>query len=144
MSLALTLVALTWPRIGGWTLIGAGFAFYAWALASTAARVGLNLWTVISWLPVSGLLAVVRALFLRAARRSDPLFNADSRWWRRHLRYLIAIGAPLLVGLGTAAGPAMRMVRRVDDGNYGARLIQGNGVTLIWAPAGPGWQHDIT
>ncbi len=144
VSLALTLVALTWPRIGGWIFIGAGFAFYAWALASTAARVGLNLWTVISWLPVSGLLAVVGAFFLRAARRSDPLFSADSHWWRRHLRYLIAIGAPLLIGLGTAAGPAMRMVRRVDDGNYGARLIQGNGVTLIWAPAGPGWQRDIT
>jgi hypothetical protein len=27
----------------------------------------------------------------------------------------------------------------VDDGDRGARLIEGNGITLIWAPQGPGW-----
>lgn len=32
----------------------------------------------------------------------------------------------------------------MDDGDYGARLIQGNGVTLVRAPVGPGWQCDIT
>ena len=31
------------------------------------------------------------------------------------------------------------VLTRVDDGNRGARLIEGNGVTLIWAPEGPGW-----
>ncbi len=143
VSLALTLIALTWPRIGGWVLIGAGSAFYVWALTSTALRVGLRWWTVISWLPVSGLLAIVGALFLRAARRPDPLFDADSRWWRRSMRYLIAAGVPILVGLGVAVEPAARVARRVDDGDYGARLIQGNEVTLIWAPAGPGWQTGV-
>jgi len=27
----------------------------------------------------------------------------------------------------------------VDDGDRSARLIRGNGVALVWAPAGPGW-----
>jgi len=31
------------------------------------------------------------------------------------------------------------LVSRVDDGDRGVRLIKGNGITLIWAPAGPGW-----
>lgn len=31
------------------------------------------------------------------------------------------------------------LLTRVDDGDRGARLIEGNGVTLIWAPKGPGW-----
>ncbi len=30
----------------------------------------------------------------------------------------------------------------MDDGNRGARLIEGNGITLIWAPAGPGWNAN--
>jgi len=29
--------------------------------------------------------------------------------------------------------------QRLDDGNLEARLVQGNDVDLIWAPAGPGW-----
>jgi hypothetical protein len=34
------------------------------------------------------------------------------------------------------------LLSRIDDGDRGARLIEGNGVTLIWAPEGPGWhQH---
>ena len=28
---------------------------------------------------------------------------------------------------------------RVDDGDRGARLIEGHGMTLVWAPKGPGW-----
>ncbi len=31
------------------------------------------------------------------------------------------------------------LLTRVDDGDRGARLIEGTGVTLIWAPKGPGW-----
>jgi hypothetical protein len=29
--------------------------------------------------------------------------------------------------------------RRYDDGDRGRRLVEGNGVKLVWAPAGPGW-----
>jgi hypothetical protein len=31
------------------------------------------------------------------------------------------------------------VLTRVDDGDRSARLIEGHGVTLIWAPEGPGW-----
>lgn len=46
---------------------------------------------------------------------------------------------PLLTALITAAVPGYRAMTRFDDGNYGARLVQGNGVRLVWAPEGPGW-----
>jgi hypothetical protein len=41
------------------------------------------------------------------------------------------------VGLSIYSLPIV--LTRIDDGDRGARLIEGNGVTLIWAPEGPGW-----
>jgi hypothetical protein len=56
------------------------------------------------------------------------------RWaWR------MVLLAPLLTALGTGAYPGYRAMTRWDDGNYGARLVEGNGVRLVWAPEGPGW-----
>jgi hypothetical protein len=46
---------------------------------------------------------------------------------------------PALTALITGAVPGYRAITRFDDGNYGARLIEGNGVRLVWAPEGPGW-----
>jgi hypothetical protein len=42
---------------------------------------------------------------------------------------LIIAGTPSVV----------RVSQRIDDGNLNARLVGGNGVTLTWAPDGPGW-----
>ncbi len=138
-SLAITLIALTYPRVGGWLLIGIGVVFYGWVLASIAARFGLSLISVLAWFPVSGLLVVIGILFLRW----EPYAKTESRPARR-LRYLLAAGIPLIIGVGFAIEPAIRIANRVDDGNYGARQIAGNGVTLIWAPAGPGWAASVT
>jgi len=44
-----------------------------------------------------------------------------------------------IVLLATGAYPGYRAMTRWDDGNYGARLVEGNGVRLVWAPEGPGW-----
>jgi hypothetical protein len=56
------------------------------------------------------------------------------RWaWR------VVLGAPLVTALATGAVPGYRAMTRWDDGNYGPRLVEGNGVRLVWAPEGPGW-----
>ncbi|MBN1136627.1 MAG: hypothetical protein JXM73_08570, partial [Anaerolineae bacterium] len=145
VCMALTLIALTWPRLGACLLIGAGTGFYAWMLWNAAERFELSVPIVLSWLPVSGLLALVGVLFLLEARRRRQIPGApDPRWWRRNLHYLLAIGLPLLFGLGLAVGPTIRVANRVDDGAYGARLIQGNGIALTWAPSGPGWRDSVT
>ena len=143
LSLTVALIALTWPRLGGWLLIGTGIAFYAWMLVKAATNFGLNPQVVLSWFPVSGFLAFIGILFLLEARRTSVTTSTAPRWWR-NLRYLLAVGIPLLLGLGLASKQAIHLANRVDDSNYGTRLIPGNGVSLVWAPAGPDWGRSVT
>jgi hypothetical protein len=56
--------------------------------------------------------------------------------------YAVAAGVPLLIVIGFGAEPVIRVNSRFDDGDRGARRVEGNGVTLLWAPAGPGWARD--
>lgn len=49
------------------------------------------------------------------------------------------LGLPLLTAVVCGAYPGWRAVHRFDDGNYEMRRIEGNGVSLVWAPEGPGW-----
>jgi hypothetical protein len=46
---------------------------------------------------------------------------------------------PLVITIVAGIPGAWRVSQRIDDGNYGMRVIEGNGITLIWAPSGPGW-----
>jgi hypothetical protein len=55
------------------------------------------------------------------------------------LRYVLAVGIPLLAAVVISAYFAPLILARVDDGDRGARLIEGHGLTLVWAPQGPGW-----
>ncbi len=59
------------------------------------------------------------------------------RWAWRGL-----IGLPLITAVASGTYPGWTAIHRFDDGNYGARLIVGNGLTLEWAPEGPGWPDD--
>lgn len=51
----------------------------------------------------------------------------------------IASVLPLLVMFVFAIEPAVRIYNRLDDDNRDARLIEGNGVKLLWAHEGPGF-----
>jgi hypothetical protein len=55
----------------------------------------------------------------------------------------VVLYVPLIVILGFGIEPVSRLSGRVDDGNYGARIIEGNGLRLVWAPEGPGWPNDM-
>ena len=152
VCLAFTLVALTWPRVGGWSLILFGGAFSAWWTSVAAGRGWRSLeWILGTLLPFGGLLVGGDVLFLmegryRRQRRAEeltlpkePALRLPKGWFRRNLRYVLAIGFPLLVTVAASVYFAPMILTRVDDGDRGTRLIQGNGVTLIWAPKGPGW-----
>jgi hypothetical protein len=141
--LALTLVALTWPRLGGWLLIIIGVAFTAWWWRLAAARGWLSLKWILGTFPVSSLLILTGVLFLlegryRRQQRAEG-WTPPKKWLRRNLRYVLAIGFPLLIVIGVSAYFAPLLLTRLDDGDRGARLIEGNGVILVWAPKGPGW-----
>jgi hypothetical protein len=123
ISIALTLVALRWPRIGATILLAVGTWFCYWIYSNRPLA-----WSVIlSWIPLCGLLPVTGVLYWFGRPR-------PKRW-----AYRVAVGVPVLIAAAFSAEPAWRVAGRIDDGNRETRLVEGNGVRLVWAPAGPGW-----
>ncbi|MGA2570250.1 MAG: hypothetical protein ABSF23_06990 [Terracidiphilus sp.] len=57
----------------------------------------------------------------------------------RRWAWICLVALPLLTAIASGAYPGWRAIHRFDDGNYGMRRVEGNGVTLVWAPEGPGW-----
>lgn len=57
-------------------------------------------------------------------------------WARRML-----IGVPLLTAVVSGAYPGWRVLTRPETVDPSMRHISGNGVDLVWAPAGPGWDE---
>ncbi len=78
-----------------------------------------------------------------------PLLGLAILYWfgkiqRRKIAYVLIIGLPLIQILGIGTFEAVHIANRYNDGNFGERLISGNGVELIWAPQGPGWPDNGT
>ncbi|MFC1945182.1 hypothetical protein ACFLWF_00340 [Chloroflexota bacterium] len=137
--LALTVAGIRWPRKGGWTIVViGGCIFVGWLVISEFTVVNL-----FKAFLLGGLAALLGVLFLLEARRQQRL-HSESRtplrkWPLRNLPYLLAIGLPLLVTIAFSVYWLPIILGRADDGDRGVRLIEGNGVALVWAPAGPGW-----
>ena len=138
-AIVFSLIAIRWPYVGGGILIAAGLAFAIWWLVPGIQSGFYNLSIALERLFLSGGFTLVGALFILDARFNPRQPKADLPWHQKHLRILIAAGIPLLTGIGVAAFNLPTVLTRVDDGDRSARLIKGNGVALIWAPAGPGW-----
>lgn len=51
---------------------------------------------------------------------------------------------PLLIILAISVPRLISTSARVNDGDFGTRIVEGNGVTLVWAPRGPGWPDKGT
>ncbi len=139
ICLLLTLLAVAWPAAGGWLLVVVGGAFTAWWVGLAASRGRITWIGLLSMFPVSGLILVTGILFLLEGRRRRRQSQDEPAPARRAVRYLVVLGVPLVVVVAVSAYHAPILLTRVDDGDRGARLIEGNGVRLVWAPAGPGW-----
>ncbi len=127
-----TLAAMRWPLAGGITIVAAGiFTFFFFS--GDVSYIGLAIALVGAAFIVDGILK----------RRSPPV-KADipASWWKRNWLYRLAFGLPLMVFLAVSANMLPVVLTRVDDGDRSARLIEGNGVELIWAPQGPGWNWE--
>ncbi len=59
------------------------------------------------------------------------------KWARR-----LIIFVPLLIVLAISVPQGIRVSQRIDDGNLDMRTVVGNGLTLTWAPRGPGWSDS--
>ena len=115
--MSVTLVSIRWSRLGaGLHLLFAVFAVgFFHALTNTV--------TFLLILPLVGL----GALYWFGRPRL------------RKVAFSLVTGLPLLTLIIFGTTPALRVSQRLDDGHLGARLVRGNGVVLVWAPAGPGW-----
>ena len=121
LFLAVALVAIRWPRIGGGLHV--------------AAAVGA------AWF-FRGASPTVVYPFI-----AGPLVFMGVAYWfgqPRPRRWAVAavVALPLITLLVCGAEPAYRVSGRLDDGDRSARRVAQNSVDLIWAPAGPGWPRD--
>ncbi len=124
-----TLLAFRFPLAGGVLIMGVGvFAFFFFS--SDVAFIGLAI-------ALLGAAFVADGVLKRRASLQETAPKSSS--WQRDWRYLAALGIPLIVFLGVSAYMLPFVLTRVDDGDRSARLIEGNGVRLVWAPQGPGW-----
>jgi len=141
ISLTLTLLVFKWPRLGGWIIILLGGAFTIFIMRPRIISGQLTTQAFLSWFPVTFLTLFVGGMFIwggQAAFHNAQKAN-DHPWWRRNLRFMLALGLPVLIIMGTSGYMLPSVLTRVDDGDRSARLIEGNDVRLVWAPAGPGW-----
>lgn len=140
VSLLLLFAALRWPRAGGWLIIIVGAAFTLWWWGADILDGSMTWGRFFAQFPASAITLFIGAMILVAAarlRRNPP--PDDLPWWRRNLRYLFAIAMPLIILTGFLVYWVPVLATRQDDGKRDAVIIEGNGVTLMWAPAGPGW-----
>jgi len=120
LFIVVTLIAIFWPRAGAGlhSILAVGAAWFFGGLTN----------------PVTLLLCL-------------PLIGLGALYWYGHpqprkIAASLAFGLPLLALVVSGLGPALRVSQRLDDGNLQARVVQGNGVTLVWAPDGPGWPRE--
>lgn len=116
--LSLTLLAVGYPRIGG----------------VVHALVGITLAVVLfDWNDRVAMQFVILPMLLLGMLywygRPEP----------RRRAYCIALALPMLTLLVCAVEPVVRVAGRVNENNLEARLVEGNGVRLVWAPDGIGW-----
>jgi hypothetical protein len=118
--MALTVISISWPRIGG--ALHVLFAV-------------LVVWFFGAFTNAVTLLLVA------------PLVGIGALYWfgrpqPRKIALSLAAGLPILTLIIGGIEPVLRVSQRYDDGGLQARLVQGYGVNLIWAPDGPGWPRS--
>ncbi|MFA6791907.1 MAG: hypothetical protein WCR28_05690 [Candidatus Izemoplasmatales bacterium] len=58
--------------------------------------------------------------------------------------YLVLILIPSLIILALSIPQGIKIAQRVNDEDFGIRIVEGNGVSLAFAPRGPGWPDQGT
>lgn len=141
--LALTLITIKWPRVGGWLMIVVGVGLFFWWLVVRQ----FDPEGILMAFMLGGFAALIGLIFLLEARwqkrAKETGKKANKRWFIRNLRYLLTIGLPLIITIVISIYWLPIVLTRIDNGYRGESPIEGNGVVLTWAPAGPGWSEGI-
>jgi hypothetical protein len=120
VGLGLTLIMLARPRAGGCLIIVIGGAFtgYWWWLISV--NTGLTLNEALGVLPFSGLLVVAGVLSFvdghyRKRLRSEEGWSPSKERLPRKMRYVLAIGVPLLVAIAASVLIPLTQFPEIND-----------------------------
>lgn len=62
----------------------------------------------------------------------------------KKIAYFLIFVIPLIQIITIGIFNIIKISKRVDDKNYGFRIIEGNGIELILAPEDPGWPDNGT
>jgi hypothetical protein len=144
----LCIVALRWPRLGGTLLIVfAAVVGVVW-LNEQAGRRMPAFQLAFTLIVMNGPIILTGFLFVLEARHRRLLrvegAKPSPRWIARNYRYVLVAGLPLLAFALVLAQKLPQHLSRLDDGLRGPRVIEGNGVSLVWAPQGPGWNWKLS
>ncbi|HHX08074.1 MAG TPA: DUF1566 domain-containing protein [Chloroflexi bacterium] len=120
---ALALVSLRWKKIG-LALHILTAAFSAWFFSGAT-------FSVLFGMIIIPILAMGLIYYL-----GEP----EPKKWAYRLLILV----PLFTILAISIPQGIKLTQRLDDQNFEARLVEGNGVELVWAPRGPGWPDKAT
>jgi hypothetical protein len=118
---SLSVLAIAFPRIGGILYALAGIALFL---------VLFDLNDRVAMLFIIMPMVLLGVLYWHG--RPQP----------RRTAYFIALGLPALALLIFGVEPVVRLTGRVDDGNLQSRVVEGNGVRLLWAAEGFGWPRE--
>lgn len=142
LCLGISLLALRWPRPGGWILVLGGAAFTTWWWGMARRRWGsMTLGGILGMIPVSALLMLIGWLFLLEARYRRQTGSAGIG---QRAVFALTVGFPVFIILVITLIELPPLLRRYDDGGRGLRRITAPGVDLLWAPQGPGWNWQQT
>jgi hypothetical protein len=138
------LVALRWPRAGSvLLLVGGTAAVSRWLVTRMQRGIAPADVLIVQALVMVGPIVVAALSFLFEARHRRLLRQegvpAPRRWLARRWREFLLVGAPAVGVAVLSVQQLPALLARHDDGQRGSRVIAGNGVTLVWAPQGPGW-----
>ena len=104
LFLTLTLVAIRWPRVGGWLtlLMGTAFTLFFLNPKIVDGRLTINgpIFVVSSPVIVVGILFLIEG---RNRRKRQAEEQPPQSWWRRNLAYILVIAPPLLIFVGMSA-----------------------------------------
>jgi len=127
VGLGLTLIMVARPRAGGCLVIVIGGAFTGWWWWLISVTAGLTLSQALSVLPFSGLLVVAGVLSLvdghyRRRLRSEEGWSPSKEWLPRKLRYVLAIGLPLLVAIAASILLPLTLFPEISDQQDGTEV----------------------
>lgn len=122
----LGIASVLYPRVGMALCTTIAVFIAAWALKGNFHITSRN-WLLLVFFTVLPIAFGLLFLF------GTPIPKRVALW--------MIVGIPAAIALVCGTPMAWRVAHRIDDGNRGPRAIEGNGVRLEWAGAGPGWDR---